>query len=197
MTILRFSVAEHFADAEAFFVDIAKTCENTSFRPETQTIPWQIMWSFLQRAFIGNEPFAVSEVGSTWVGSFAENRALSDFDPVDIAELGGPERFVPAAWKSASLINDSRVLSIPWMVDTRVIFYWKDILESAGIDDSTAFSTPAQMDETLAKLKAASKTHLGGAHVRGDQYRSPDRFVAMGHRTRLSQCGRLGLRAHP
>ena len=160
MSILRFSVAEHFADADAFFENISKTCENTSFRPETHTIPWQIMWSYLQRALIGNEPFAVSEVGSTWVGSFEEIHALSDFDPVDIAELGGPERFVPSAWKSAFSADDQRVLSIPWMVDTRVIFYWKDILESAGIDDSTAFTTPAQMDETLAKLKAASKPTL-------------------------------------
>ena len=157
MSILRFSVAEHFVDAGAFFVDISKTCENTTIRPETQTVPWQIMWSFLQRALIGNEPLAVSEVGSTWVGSFAEMQALSDFDTVDIAELGGPEQFVPSAWQSASVINDSRVLSIPWMMDTRVIFYWKDILESAGVDDATAFATPEQMNETLAKLKAASK----------------------------------------
>lgn len=156
MSTLKFSVAEHFQDAGAFFENIAKTCDNTSIHPETQTIPWQIMWSFLQRNLIGSDPLDVSEVGSTWIGSFSDIDALAEIDPVDIVEIGGPERFVSSAWKSASLINDSRILSIPWMVDTRVVFYWKDILEQAGIDEATAFNTPAQMEDTLAKLKAAS-----------------------------------------
>ncbi len=160
MTILKFSVAEHFADAETFFNDIAKTCDNNTIQTSTQAVPWQIMWSYLQRAQISADPFDVSEVGSTWVGSFSDIDALCEFDDVDIAEIGGPERFVPAAWQSTSVLNDARVLAIPWMVDTRVVFYWKDILNDAKVDETRAFATPDDFRDTLAKLSAASKPTL-------------------------------------
>lgn len=160
MKTLNFSVAEHFPDADAFFKNLSKTCENKSLGISTQTVPWQIMWSYLQRTLISTEPFDVSEVGSTWVASFADIDALCEFDNIDLLEIDAPNRFVDSAWQSTSLIKDSRILSIPWMVDTRVIFYWKDILKSANIDEEDAFTTPARMNETLAKLKSASKPTL-------------------------------------
>ena len=156
MNTLKFSVAEHFENAQTIFEEIAKTCDNTTFRVESQAIPWQIMWSFLQRKLIDADRLDVSEVGSTWIGGFSNIDALAEIDPVDVMDIGGPEHFMPSVWKSASLMNDTRVLSIPWMVDTRVVFYWKDILDQAGVDEKDAFCTPAQMEETLAKLQAAS-----------------------------------------
>jgi multiple sugar transport system substrate-binding protein len=39
---------------------------------------------------------------------------------------------------------------------TRVIFYWRDMLEQAGIDETTAFVTPAQVEETMARLQGSS-----------------------------------------
>ena len=43
--------------------------------------------------------------------------------------------------------------AIPWLVDTRIIFYWRDMLEEAGIDETTAFATFDQVGETMARLQ--------------------------------------------
>jgi len=36
-----------------------------------------------------------------------------------------------------------------------VIFYWRDALETAGVDEISAFSTPQQMEETFKRLQAS------------------------------------------
>jgi multiple sugar transport system substrate-binding protein len=157
MKELQFSVAEHFSVADVLFEKIAKDALKQEIHPSTEVIPWQIMWSFLQRSFAENKRFDVSEIGTTWVGSYAEMDALFVFDEQAKASLGGVDRFLPSAWKSTSLLNENRTLAIPWMADTRVIYYWRDILEDAGVDDADAFETPEKMDETLARLQTASK----------------------------------------
>jgi multiple sugar transport system substrate-binding protein len=37
----------------------------------------------------------------------------------------------------------------------RVIFYWRDMLEQAGVDERTAFRTPEQVEETMGRLQAS------------------------------------------
>ena len=141
MKTLKFSVGEHYPDAQSLFERIAKTGLKEEIHFTTETIPWQIMWSLLQRRFAYTRRFDVSEVGSTWVGSYAAMGALVEFGEDDITALGGADRFVPSAWKSTSLLNDSRILSIPWMMDTRVIYYWRDILQTVGVDEAHLGST--------------------------------------------------------
>lgn len=160
MNKLKFSVADHFADAEGLFQNIAKAGFRTDIQIQTQTIPWQIMWSFLQRSFSDVDRFDVSEVGSTWVGSYEAMEALHHFTNDDLQVLGGPDRFIPSAWKSTSMMNDSSILAVPLLTDTRVTYYWKDMLEDAGIDEDLAFDTPSHMEDTLAKLSAAKKPTL-------------------------------------
>ena len=157
MIELSFSVSEHFTDAESLFEKIASDGFDQEIHPSTETIPWQIMWSYLQRSFADNKQFDVSEIGTTWVGSYAEMDALFEFSDEDVTSLGGVDRFIPSAWKSTFLLNDNRILAVPWLVDTRAIYYWRDILRDAGVEEAHAFETPEQMDITLARLQAASK----------------------------------------
>ncbi len=160
MNELTFSVADHFADAEGLFQNIANAGFRADVHVRTQTIPWQIMWSFLQRSFSDVERFDVSEVGSTWVGSYQAMDALHYFTKDDLSFLGGADRFIPSAWKSTSMMNDTSVLAVPLLTDTRVTYYWKDMLQEAGVDESQAFDTPSHMEDTLAKLSAAKKPTL-------------------------------------
>jgi hypothetical protein len=45
--------------------------------------------------------------------------------------------FPPTSWNSVSLIGDRRV--VPYLLaDTRVIMYWRDMLDEAGIDETAA-----------------------------------------------------------
>ena len=36
-----------------------------------------------------------------------------------------------------------------------MIYYWRDLLEQAGVDERTAFQTPEHMEETMQRLQAS------------------------------------------
>jgi multiple sugar transport system substrate-binding protein len=155
MREIQFSIAEHFDNADAFFHRIASLDPALGIVPQTTPVPWPIMWSFLHRTATEERGLDVSEVGTTWVGSFARLGALREITPDDMTRLGGASRFLPSVWRSASQVDDQRVLSIPWMADARLVFYWKDALDDAGVDEEHAFDTPAHMEDTLSRISAA------------------------------------------
>ncbi len=116
------------------------------------------MWPYLQRSLVDEEGFDVSEIGSTWVASYSDMEFLQEITDADVAFLGGADRFISAAWQgAASLEEDMRMYAVPFLADTRVVYYWRDILEDAGIDDSDAFSTPDKMEATISRLRARGK----------------------------------------
>ena len=69
--------------------------------------------------------------------------------------MGGAAAFFPAMWQTVLVPwgRIKKVWAMPWLVDTRVVFYWRDMLEQAGIDETTAFLTPAHVEETMARLR--------------------------------------------
>ena len=46
--------------------------------------------------------------------------------------------------------------SIPWLAAMRAIFYRRDLLEQAGVDEKTAFLSHPQLIQTLERLRASS-----------------------------------------
>jgi multiple sugar transport system substrate-binding protein len=84
--------------------------------------------------------------------------ALRPFSRREVASMGGADAFLPAAWQTALVSRDRNVWAIPWYADTRVIYYWRDLLDRAGVDEETAFLTPEHVEETLARLRASGAT---------------------------------------
>ena len=78
--------------------------------------------------------------------------ALRPFSPIEIIELGGASSYIPSAWNSVVDSENQRAWAIPWLIDCRYIFYWPEMLQAAGIDESTAFSTRKHVSETTRKL---------------------------------------------
>lgn len=78
--------------------------------------------------------------------------ALRPYSQIEIIELGGAASFIPSAWNSVVDSETQRAWAIPWMIDCRYIFYWPEMLQAAGIDESTAFSTRKNVSETARKL---------------------------------------------
>jgi multiple sugar transport system substrate-binding protein len=98
----------------------------------------------------------VSQIGSTWLDSLVATGAVRPFTDGEIDMLGSETPFFPASWQTVSLYSErSRVWAIPWLTDVRVIFYWRDMLEEAGVDAETAFRTPEQVEETMERLQAS------------------------------------------
>ncbi len=153
MTTLRFSISDQYIDQSALFQSVAESGADKTTVPELHPISWPLMWSYLQRAGMEGEHFDISEVGSTWVPSFAAKGDLSEVDPGSYPLLCDPKRFVPSAWRSVALMNDGRRFAVPYLADTRIVYYWKKILETVDADDPSAFGTPSRMDTTLAELR--------------------------------------------
>jgi multiple sugar transport system substrate-binding protein len=115
---------------------------------------WSTAWSELVRYSIYRNAPDVSEVGSTWIGDLIGMNTLRPFTQGEINALGGSQAFFPSAWNSG-VSADGQVWSIPWLIDSRLLYYRRDTLEKAGIDPATAFQTHDALVATLHRLKQA------------------------------------------
>lgn len=123
-------------------------------RVRLSTMSWDQAWSNLVTfALYGKGP-DVSHVGSTWGSSLAVMNALRPFAPREIAALGGSGAFIAAAWQSAVVAEHEQVWAMPWLADTYVVCYRRDLLKRAGVDERTAFGTAEAMAETLSRLQS-------------------------------------------
>lgn len=118
-------------------------------------LSWENAWTqVVKYALYGDAP-AVSEVGSTWVASLAMMNALRPFKDLELASFGGKAAFLPAAWQSGRLHHDPTQWAMPWLAETRAIFYWRDLLDKAGVDEQSAFQTSERLADTLERLQSS------------------------------------------
>ncbi len=97
----------------------------------------------------------VSMVGMPVTSDLEGMNVLRPFLPHEITALGGASSFLPSRWQSGIRPGSPQVWAVPWCVDVRVLAYWRDMLDQAGIDETTAFTTHAQIEETVRKLSAS------------------------------------------
>ena len=121
--------------------------ENPGVTVVTQAIPWDAAHEKLLMAVVGKLPPDVSQLGTTWMAEFATLNALQPLeDLIDQSASVKQSEFFEGSWKTG-LVN-GRTYGIPWYVDTRVLFYRKDLLEKVG------FRKPPQ---TWDELKEVSR----------------------------------------
>ena len=114
-----------------------------------------LRWSSLVEAALYRSGPDISEVGTTWVSDLVRMDALRPFQPNEVNEITRGAHYFEVVWQSSIRINHGikTVYSIPWTSDARVIFYQRDVLEKAGIDEAMAFASFAQLEKTLEILK--------------------------------------------
>jgi multiple sugar transport system substrate-binding protein len=139
-----------------------QSLENTEqcirqFLPDVQIMPVQWSDEYLELTNFATHRVGpdVSMVGNQSVGDLVAMNALQTFTSRDVAMMGGSAAFSPGVWKYNKLDSDGQSFEIPWSQDPRLIFYWKDMLEQAGVDEETAFVDAVSMDDSLARLKAS------------------------------------------
>jgi multiple sugar transport system substrate-binding protein len=121
---------------------------------QLQKQTWGSAWAELVHYSIYKNAPDLSEVGSTWIGDLIGMNTLRSFSNAEIASLGGAQAFFPSAWNSG-VSPDGQVWSIPWLIDSRLLYYRRDLLEKAGIDPSAAFQTHEALVDTLQRLTQA------------------------------------------
>jgi multiple sugar transport system substrate-binding protein len=128
--------------------------ENPGIRIESQQIPWTAAHEKLLTAHVGGSAPDLAQMGNTWVPEFAAIKALQPLDPLIAASQQiQPGKFFRGIWDT-SVVNDT-VFGVPWYVDTRLLFYRKDILAAAGYD-----SVPQSWTGWLEAMRAV-KRQLG------------------------------------
>ena len=156
MNEIEFSVMYHNDQSLAALEGLIKEFEAAShIHVRLRVLNWADAWSELVKVALYKQGPDVSEIGSTWLGDFARMLALHNFNTADIRSLGGADTFLPAIWSSAIQPEANQIWGIPWIADTRVIFYRRDYLQQAGIEEETAFQSHASLVDALEKLHQA------------------------------------------
>ncbi len=120
---------------------------------------WSIAWTELMKISLNGHGPVISQIGNTWMGSRTVLNSLRAFKDRELAELGGRQNFLPESWQSCMDLDNKSVLAIPWLLDTYLVYYRRDLLAKAGVDEATAFSTPENFHSTLQKLQENGVDH--------------------------------------
>ncbi len=123
-------------------------------RVEVQQLPWTAAHAKLLTAFASDSLPDVLQLGNTWVPELAMLNALQ---PLDTRLAGSAsidqQDYFPGIW--ATNVIDGTLYGVPWYVDTRLLFYRRDLLAKAGFDHP-----PQRWDEWL-QMQAAIKSQTG------------------------------------
>ncbi len=110
--------------------------ENPDATVKVTAVPWESAHEKIANAIAAGETPDVTLVGTTWMGEFAQAGGLEPL-PEDLVE---PDDFFEGAWGTTEVGGTS--YGVPWYVETRVLYYRKDLAQKAGWDEP-----PATWDE--------------------------------------------------
>jgi multiple sugar transport system substrate-binding protein len=129
-------------------------------------INWDAIWQELLNTGIYRRGPDLSEIGTTWLYSMISMNALHSFNDRETRQIGGSQAFLPGAWDNARFGSGKELFSVPFRVDVRMVHFWRDYLEGAGVEPETAFQTPAAFRKTLETLqKKIPKPFAVASHV--------------------------------
>jgi multiple sugar transport system substrate-binding protein len=119
-----------------------------------QQVPWTAAHQKLLTAFAGEVTPDVCQLGNTWISEFV---ALGALEPLNASlarstEVAASDYF-PGIWDTN--IIDGTLYGVPWYIDTRLLFYRRDLLAQAG------FTEPPKTWEEWSRMLAAIKALVG------------------------------------
>lgn len=128
--------------------------EHPNVEVAVQKLPWISAHEKLLTAFAGDTLPDLCQLGNTWVPEFAALNALEPLNSyVSASTIVQPSDYFAGIWDANRL--DDTLYGVPWYVDTRLVYYRRDLLEKAGIN-----SPPRTWDEWTQSL-AAIKELMG------------------------------------
>ena len=115
-----------------------------------QQVPWSAAHEKLITAYVGRSTPDVTQLGNTWVPEFAALKAIEPLEPWLEHAAFDSAAFFHGIWDTN--VIDGRPYGVPWYVDTRILFYRRDLLARAGYD-----TMPATWREWHEALRAVKK----------------------------------------
>lgn len=140
--------------------------ENPTVHVELQDLSWNDGKTKLMAAFSSNTAPDVLELGSDWVAQFSSAGVLADQSKMegDNVSRFSATVLAPGQWNGG-------VYAWPWINDTRVLFYNKELLAAAGLDSNAADSTWEDVLTRGEKVRAANQAVYGFGANGSDRHR--------------------------
>lgn len=134
---------------------------NPGIRVEIQQLAWTAAHEKLLTAVAGDATPDICQLGNTWIAEFSTLDALERLDPF-LSASPAIDRgdYFAGIW--ATNVTGGTTWGVPWYVDTRLLFYRRDILAEAGYRD------PPQTWDEWREMMTAVKRHVG-----------PDRYAIL------------------
>jgi len=113
-----------------------------------QQVPWSAAREKLLTAYVGGAMPDALQVGNTWVPELV---ALGALQPLDTRlDAAVASDFFAGALETNRI--DGALFGVPWYVDTRLLFYRKDLLARAGFTD--ALTSWSGWREAMVRVRA-------------------------------------------
>jgi multiple sugar transport system substrate-binding protein len=154
-TVLRFWAMGREGEVVA---ELVREFEGThpGIRVIVQQLPWTAAHEKLLTAFAGGTTPDVCQLGNTWLPEFVALKALAPLDDaVGTSAIVRAGDYFPGIWDTNQV--DGALYGVPWYVDTRLLFYRRDLLERAG------FSAPPTSWDEWRRMLAAVAQDAGAA----------------------------------
>lgn len=148
---------------------VAPFTQSTGIKVKTVAIPWDSVDQKMTTAVASGDGPDVVQVGLSKLRTYADTGALLTLDDATVAghaNLAGSNFLDGVAGKATAV--GGKVVSVPWIADTRVLFYRSDILSAAGIS-----TPPATWDELRADAKKLAGRGAGKYGYYIPQWDSP------------------------
>ncbi len=125
--------------------------ENPGITVDVQNIPWTAAHEKLLTAFAADGLPDICQLGNTWIPEFAELGTLEPLAPyVQRSTVVQPADYFQGIWDTNVIHGE--VVGVPWYVDTRLLYYRKDLLAQAGHDHPPR--SWAEFEQQMADIKA-------------------------------------------
>src|SRR6266851_7658954 len=121
---------------------------------QVQQLPWSAAHEKLLTAFAGDATPDICQLGNTWIAEFV---ALNALEPLDRYAAASP--VVDLRDYFSGILDTNRLngvlFGVPWYIDTRLLFYRRDLLAQAG------FAEPPVSWGEWTRMLAAIKQRAG------------------------------------
>jgi multiple sugar transport system substrate-binding protein len=127
-----------------------------------EVVGWDVQFDRIRNSAISGEGPDVTQAGTTQVPFFA---ALGGFQDIGdrVEDIGGKAAYPDGVWQTTQVVGRDGTWALPWFTEARAIYYRKDVLKQAGVDEKTAFTDWDAFRATLEKVKNV-KT-IGGEKI--------------------------------
>jgi multiple sugar transport system substrate-binding protein len=122
--------------------------EHPAIRVRVEKLPWTAAHEKLLTAFAGDATPDMAQLGNTWIAELAALQALEPLQtPLDASD------YFDAIWRTNQV--GGQLYGVPWYVDTRLLFYRRDLFDRAGVK-----SMPQDWAGFVAALTALQKSGI-------------------------------------